>query len=200
MKPTFFFCTTALALIFLSVACSPFTKIYAEEEPGANLYQYYSYKWLPNNGILPGDPAQYRVSEQVERNIRDAVDAQMALRGYRLCDAGPDLLLHYHVVVQNRVYYQTEWECKDEHEARSRTHCRRVKPVYYREGTLMVDFMDAETGRQVWRGVAVGTIDQFNPDQLKKRIDDAVRQIFKKYPILPTPPTPAGEQRLGINH
>ncbi|MDX1912948.1 MAG: DUF4136 domain-containing protein [Saprospiraceae bacterium] len=188
-----------LAMPLFWHACSPFTKVYAEVEPGANLYQYYSYKWLPNNGILPGDPAQLRVSEQIERNIREAVDAQMGMRGYRLCDAGPDLLLHYHVVIQNRVYYQTEWECKDEHEARSRTHCQRVRPVYYREGTLMVDFMDAENGQQVWRGVAVGVIDQLQPDQVKKRIEDAVRQIFKKYPILPTP-TPSGEQRLGANY
>jgi hypothetical protein len=195
MKPTTLLPILLLAIPLFWSACSPFTKVYAEEEPGANLYQYYSYKWLPNNGVLPGDPVQYRVSEQVERNIRDAVDAQMAMRGYRLCDAGPDLLLHYHVVIQNRVYYQTEWECKDEHEARSRTHCQRVRPMYYREGTLIVDFMDAETGRQVWRGVAVGTMEQLNADQVKKRIDEAVRQIFKKYPILPPPP--ATEPSLG---
>jgi hypothetical protein len=177
------------AAMFALGGCSPFTRIYAEEEPGANLFQYYSYKWLPNNGVLPGDSPQFRVSDVVERKIRSAVDAHMGRCGYRLCDSGPDLLLHYHVVVQNRVYYQRDWECHEGSESHPRSYCQRVKPVYFREGTLILDFVDAETGNQVWRGVAVGAVENMSAAELDARIEEAVRQIFKKYPIKPMPNT-----------
>lgn len=175
-------------ILFAFGGCSPFTKVYSEEEPGVNLHQYYSYKWLPNNGALPGDPIQYKVGDDVESKIRSAVDIQMQHCGYKVCDSGPDLLLHYHVVIKNRVYYQRDWECDDApHEASQHAYCQRVRPVHFREGSLILDFMDAETGHQVWRGVAVGIIENLTPAEMNTRIEEAARKIFSKYPVKPQP-------------
>ncbi|HND90084.1 MAG TPA: DUF4136 domain-containing protein, partial [Saprospiraceae bacterium] len=191
MSHQFFrFFPAALLLVGLLSGCSSSMKVYHEEEPGANLFQYYSYKWLPNNGVLPGDPAQYRIADDTESKIRTAVDLHMQHCGYRICDSGPDLVLHYHVVVKNRVYYQRDWTCDEtQHEGASHAYCQRVKPVYFQEGTLILDFIDGETGNQVWRGVAVGIMEGLNTAEVDRRIEEAVRQIFRRYPVKPLPHT-----------
>lgn len=178
-----------LPLVALLSGCTPALKVYHEEEPGANLFQYYSYKWLPNNGVLPGDTDQYRIADETESKIRTAVDRHMQQCGYRICDSSPDLVLHYHVVVKNRVYYQRDWSCDDDktHEGVAHVYCQRVRPVYFREGTLILDFIDGGTGNQVWRGVAVGIMEGLDPAEVDRRIKEAVKQIFKRYPVKPLP-------------
>lgn len=173
--------------LFTFSGCASLIKTYSEEEPGVNLSQYYTYDWLKNNETPPGEPAQYPLSRHADGQIRNATDAQMQYYGYQRGEVEPDLLLHYHVVVANRVYLQHDWNCGYS-ETTQNSACHHVQPVYFREGTLIIDFMDTRTGRQVWRGVAVGTVENYAPAQWDAEIAHTIRQIFKKFPLKPRSP------------
>lgn len=53
----------------------------------------------------------------------------------------------------------------------------------YVEGTLFVDMIDVSKKQLVWQGRGVGTIDpDADPEKKEQRINNAVKQIFAKYP------------------
>lgn len=53
----------------------------------------------------------------------------------------------------------------------------------YVEGTLFVDMIDVSKKQLVWQGRGVGTIDpDADPEKKEQRINNAVKQIFTKYP------------------
>jgi len=171
--------------------CSTSLRVYSEEQLGVNLAQYYSYDWLDHQEVPTGTQVPYPLSYRAGDQIRSATDAQMQRYGYQCCDVAPDLHLHYHVIVENRVYFQQEWSCNTPEDMRL-GKCQRVQPMYFQEGTIIIDFMDAKTGQQVWRGVAVGAIENYTPAQWDAEVGEAIGRIFKKFPIRPLPQRPAG--------
>jgi hypothetical protein len=51
----------------------------------------------------------------------------------------------------------------------------------YTEGTLVIDFIDAQTRNVIWRGTATRVLD--NPDNPKVDVDSAVRKMLAEYPV-----------------
>ena len=177
----------ALVIVLLS-GCSPFTKVYSEEEPGVNLGKYHTYDWLRINTAREGYAGPEWLNSAAQEKIRNAVEAQMSRYGYKPCDEKPDLMLHYHLVVRNEVLYLRDWTCGGVFEGPGQyDRCNRVTPVHYREGTLILDFIDTKTGVQVWRGAASGVLENVSPEEADARIKAAVEAIFSKYPEKPLP-------------
>ena len=57
----------------------------------------------------------------------------------------------------------------------------------YEEGTLLIDFVDARTKQLIWRGWAVGVIENVgiiasDPEKAEKKISSAVRKILEHFP------------------
>ncbi len=48
-------------------------------------------------------------------------------------------------------------------------------------GTLLVDFLDGESKKLVWRSVVTRTLSD-NPQKMAKYIKKAVKKMFKKFP------------------
>ena len=168
-------------ILLLSFACSPVSKVNTETEPGVNLYQYTSFDWLDNQTSVHGNSGPQWLNERTEKSIRTAVESEMRKYGFSRCETNPDLMLHYHVVVKNEVFYIRDWWCDEESWAQY-GRCHRLKPMNYQEGTLIVDMMDAKTGNQVWRGAATGAMENVSADKADSRIQEAVRLILKKLP------------------
>jgi hypothetical protein len=177
-----------VAALFLLESCSPFTKVYSEEEPGVNLSKYHTFNWLNNATIPKGNSGPLWLTEATQAKIRTAVETQMSHFGFKPCDEKPDLMLHYHVVIKNEVLYVPDWSCGGVFEAPGQyDRCHRVQPIHYQEGTLIIDFIDTKNGNQVWRGAAVGVLNDMKPEEADARIQAAAEAIFKKYPEKPIP-------------
>lgn len=176
------------AIAMLNQGCSPITKVYSEEEPGVNFYKYRTYKWLDTKYIKKGNSGPEWLNERVENKIRSSVETQMGRYGFKPCDDKPDLMLHFHVVIKNEVFYIQDWWC-DEETGADFGRCHRLRPVNYQEGTLIIDLIDAKTGNQVWRGAAAGVLENLTPEKADARIEEAVRMIFEKFPEKPIPAT-----------
>ncbi len=173
-------------IMILFTACKPFTKVYTEEEPGVNLYKYSTYNWLNTPGMGKGNNGPEWLTKSSENAICNTVEGQLRRFGFSQCQEAPDLILHYHIVIKNEILYTINWSC-DEETLRRQGHCNRIKPVNYIEGTLILDFIDAQTGNQVWRGAVSGAVENLPPDQLDARIQAAVLEMFKKFPQKPIP-------------
>lgn len=177
------FALSCWALLALS-SCSPIYKVYSEEEPGVNFFKYRTFNWLDNKFVKRGNNGPEWLNDRAEQKIRSSVEHQMERRGFKPCDERPDLVLHFHVVFQNEVFFVQDWWC-DETIGTDYGRCHRLRPVNYAEGTLIIDFIDARAGNQVWRGAAVGVLEQVSAEQAEARIEQAVRLIFEKFPEKP---------------
>lgn len=174
--------------LLLQSGCSSVTKVYSEEEPGVNFYKYHTYKWLDTKYIKKGNSGPAWLDEHAENKIRSSVETQMNRYGYKPCEDKPDLMLHFHIVIKNEVFYIQDWWC-DEERGTEFGRCHRLRPVNYQEGTLIIDLIDAKTGNQVWRGAAAGVLEHLTPEKADARIEEAVRMIFEKFPEKPIPTT-----------
>lgn len=101
------------------------------------------------------------------------------MRGYRLTSEDPDLILHYHITVDNQSVVTTEpygyWY--GPYWTHMNTH------VYsYGEGTLILDLMERQTKTLIWRGWAVIEVGVIDPDNVDGLIKTAVTRIFRKFP------------------
>lgn len=170
-----------LLALFSASSCSPILKVYAEEEPGVNLYKYTTYAWLNTPAATQGNSSPEWQSQRTQGKIRSAVEGQMERYGFKRCDTKPDLMLHYHVVIKNEVLYVRDQWC-DEENWNWYGHCNRVRPMNYQEGMLIIDFIDSKTGNQVWRGAAVAVKEDLTQAQADSLIDKSVRLIFNKFP------------------
>lgn len=178
------FLILSISLLVGNNGCSSVYQAYSEEEPGINLYKYRTFDWLERT-LIEEDKVSLILSDSTEQKIRSAIEAEMARFRFRQCDVEPDLMLHYHVIVKNKEIYYLDWTCDDE-EWHKYGRCQRIRESNFREGTLIIDFIDTRTGNQVWRGVAVGAIENLSPGAVNQQIKDAVRLIFKKFPEKPT--------------
>ena len=187
-KTSFTLLSAIFSTIFLLESCSPFSKVYSEVEPGINLSKYHTYHWLDNTAAKAGNAGPEWLLGSTQGKIRAAVEEQLGRYGLKPCDEKPDLMLHYHVVIKNEVLYAHDWSCEGVFEGPGQYHrCHRVQPVHYREGTLILDFIDTKNGNQVWRGVAIGVFENLSPEQSDARIKAAAAAIFTKYPEKPIP-------------
>lgn len=175
-----------LSFLLMLQACSPWTKVYSEEEPGVNLYKYHTFNWLDNPSTKQGNNGAEWLTAGTQAKIRSAFEEQLNRYGFKPCTEKPDLLLHYHVVIKNEVLYVLDRSCEGQG-GDVYGRCNRVRPIQYREGTLIIDFIDAKNGNQVWRGAVVGVLENMQASEVDARIKAAAEAIFKKFPEKPIP-------------
>jgi len=168
-----------LILVLLVVdGCAPSMRVYTDFDREYNIRNYPTYTWAEDIELeVKNNPLYY--NELTDKRIKNAVNDQLNVKGYRLTTESPDLILHYHIVVEDRTeiqsdpygYYGPYW-------MRTRTYSYQ-----YKLGTLIIDFMDAQNKNLIWRGWAVSVLDQdFNPDKNEVRIRTAVTDILEKLP------------------
>lgn len=165
-------------LFLLFTSCSPFAKVYSEEEPGINLSRYHLYRWAEDDAGYKGPQT---LSAALQAKIRAALETELALKGLQEDTARAELLLHYHVVLKNEILYVQDLACM----VRGDNHygiCKPVRPVQYKEGTLILDMIDPTTKNQVWRGAAVSVLENLSVEAADARIKAAAKAIVKKYP------------------
>ena len=173
MKSLMFFLAAA-TLIFLA-GCSSL-KVASTTAEGSNLRQYNFYTLADTEeGFLPAiNPVQKsQIEKAIDREAR-AVSTSANNSGV----AGPDVLVSYFVLV----------DTKQDAEAYTNYYGRRrwqyaitdVTIREYKEGTLLVDFIDARTRKVVWHGSTSGLL---TPDSVKmeEKINHAVQAIFQQY-------------------
>jgi hypothetical protein len=159
-------------------------KVDTDHDPQANFGQYKTYAWAPEP-TPPSGPHPIVQNTLFEKRLKESVDSQLPSRGLRPAAPGeqPDLLIFHHAHTQNEIsstnsgvgmgYYGGYpwgfggyWGPSDVYE--------------YKEGTIILDFVDPKNQQLVWRGVASDAINPAgpSPDQIK----EAVKKMLAQYP------------------
>jgi hypothetical protein len=128
-------------------------------------------------------PTDSTVDSLSRDRVTNAINSGLVARGYSEVDADPDFLVAYHVGSQNKIEV-SDWGYV--YGRRAGYYGARVSAVdvyEYREGSLIVDIVDAKTHKLIWRGTARKVLDTNpTPEQRTETINVAVEKILEHFP------------------
>lgn len=117
-----------------------------------------------------------QLNQQVVKDIKDAVNRELAAKGMRKVSENPSFLIALHISKQLK---RDDWSLSDVRYGSYRTRL----PQVYEEGTMILDFVDPETKELLWRGSATAVIKSaLSPEQQRRRINEIVTKILDKFP------------------
>jgi hypothetical protein len=174
-------CALVLGTLLAGSGCSPI-KIQNDFDKDADFRTYSTYDWLENRpGYAGRSGASTEIAVSIDKIIRTAILTELDGMGYGQNTEDPDVIVIYHTGMADQIDVSA-WGYRYGH-AYWGWHGLGADVYAYREGTLIVDLIDAETMTLVWRGAAQSTIDDPpNIEKAEKTIPEAVRKMFKWYP------------------
>jgi Domain of unknown function (DUF4136) len=168
-----------LLLTFLfAFACAYAQDVHYNYDRGTNFSSYKTYQWV----YIPGGI----VSDQlIARDIKRAVDEQLAQKGLTRVEKDADLYVGYQAAVELEKSVDLwstgfgGWGGWGDRSVQGQTS---TVPV----GMLVVNLYDPARKQLIWRGDASKTIDlKKDPDKNYKILQKAMAKLFKNYPPPP---------------
>lgn len=171
--------TTVAGVALAVTGCAATMTVSSHVDRNLNFAQYRTYDWGPADALPTGDP---RLDKDpfFKDQVQGAVEKQLAVRGLELATGTPDLRIHYHAHISQRIDVNSV--------DRAYGYCSgddcRAGVTEYEAGTLVLDVMDARTNRLVWRGWAQNSVEDLldNPDRMARMIDEAVTRMLRQLP------------------
>jgi hypothetical protein len=174
---------TILAALALAAGCSSMSVNY-DYDVEADFSSYHTYRWH-ERATITRDGVKQRAPKGtlLDKRIRRAAEDHLGEAGLTADEQSPDLLVVYHIGVEGKIevinygysYYGYGWAYSG----------RRVDAYRYKEGTLVLDLVDAKTNQLVWRGFVTDTLDDGgarSPDEVESRLDYAFEKMLANYP------------------
>ena len=179
------FATSALALMLVTLAGCAATPRH-EFDQQANFSELQSFAWLEpeygKQGVGISDPVLD--SPLLGQRVENAVKSVLQERGYRLAEENPDFLVTYHTAVGEKERRSGSYMSLGYGRGHSPFFGTGIlldmTPRSFKEGTLIVDVVDAETEELIWRGWNDTILNQRNFDQ--QRVNETVRFILGAFP------------------
>jgi len=176
--------------VLLVVAC-------AEEKPalhtdidrGANFASYHTYAYVDPVGT---DKAGY--SSLTTLHFKQAIDAEMGMRGYQKVDSNPDLLVNFNANAVEKAdlrstpgssvtiaggYYGYRGGMYGAVPVYSSPD---VETVRYKVGTANIDIVDAREKKLLWTGTMEGKLTEEAMKNPQPAIESVVKQLFAQFP------------------
>jgi hypothetical protein len=144
----------------------------------ANFGAYLTYRWIDFKPVQVGD-------ELLDKDIKRAVDAQLAGKGLRRVDSGGDLIVGYQAGVSQEKQFDAigtggwapwggPWGWGNG---------GRVTSSTIDVGRLVIGLFDPATKQLVWRGSASQTLSiSKDPDKNYSKLVKAMAKLFQNYP------------------
>jgi len=176
---------TIVALVAIATlwGCGTSISTNYDYDVNANFETYRTYDWIPLPETPPGSArTAVQRNDLLDKRIRNAVDNSLKEKGLSLDKTAPDFLVVYHVGVQDKVQV-TDWGYR--YSDYYWGYGGREIDVYnYQEGTLILDFVDAQTKQLIWRGAGSTAVDDSgrSPEKSDQIINKVVGKIMSQYP------------------
>ncbi len=166
-------------LVALTAAACATMNVSSHMERGRDFSQYRTWAWGAADN-LPASDARFD-DAFVRDHLMGAVERGFSRRGLELGTEGAaDILVHYHANVTPRL---EEHQGSPDVGACYDGDCA-VRVLEREQGTILVDVLDARSGRLVWRGWAQMNMEGVfgHPNRLADRIETAVTAMFRRFP------------------
>jgi hypothetical protein len=173
----------AIAVLWLA-GCSS-VNITTDYDRSFDFASLKTYEWMSTstNTVTADQQAAMFQTSLVNKNIKNAVNANLATKGLKEDAANPDFFIVSHLGTEQKVNvtnygygYGARWG----------GYGGGVDVQQYTQGTLIVDFIDAKSKELIWRGVASGALAS-NPDpaEAQQKINDIIGAMLAEYPPAP---------------
>ena len=147
-----------------------------EYDRSTNFTVYKTYQWVDYKEWV--DYKAVQLSDHlIDRDIKRAVDEQLAGKGLRRVDTGGDLILGYQTATsQERQFDSLGW-------GPGLWGGRRITTSTIDVGKLVVGLFEPANKQLVWRGSASKTLNiSKDPDKNYRTLEKAMAKLFKNYP------------------
>ena len=172
-----------LCLTIVTGACSPIRSISYDYNRAVDFSGLRTYNWIP----IPTE-TQEKEALMLER-IKKAVNSHLEAKGFRITRGESDFLVatNFGQVEKLRVY---DWgypyyrsHRRDDYYDYGPYYGGRVSSFYYREGALVLDFIDTGSKKVIWKGVATVYLSKdLTPEKIDNIVDGAVERLLLNFP------------------
>ncbi|MHC4912727.1 MAG: DUF4136 domain-containing protein [Planctomycetota bacterium] len=166
-----------LTLLFVLItSCSTITVTY-DYDVEADFASLKTFDWWS----VPAEPGADELAVKLARN---AVNRQLQAKGFTRAAEYPDFFVALHGGKQTKLDIVDWGYSYGRHRPHGGYwHGRGIDAYEYQEGTLIVDFVDADTKELIWRGSARAVINpDRTPEQRSEKINEAVSKLLENFP------------------
>ncbi len=175
---------TVLAAFFFVITCAYGQEVHYNYDRGANFAAYKTYQWID----IPGGAVP---DQLIDRDIKRAVDEQLAQKGLVKVEKNADLYVGYQAIVDlekgvslsgssNNLGGWGPWD------GGWRTGSVQGQTSTIPVGILLVNLYDPGKKQLIWRGDCTKTIDlKRDPEKNYRNLQKAMAKLFKNYPPQP---------------
>lgn len=163
-------------LLFFAAGCSTVNvnNVNYDYDPEVNFTNLNTFKWLP-------DPISATRHGLVVNRIKTAVKRELESKGIVMVLDNPDFLIAIRGEKQLRTDV-IDWGYSYGRYGRY-WGPGEIDVYQYEEGTLILDFIDANIKELIWRGTVTGIVDPgLSPEKRTEKINKAVAKILEKFP------------------
>ena len=160
-------------IVFLTLLCAgtitPAQDVQYNYDRDTDFAAYKTYQWVER---------ERRIADQlVDKDIRRAIDGQLAQKGLQKVERGGDLYLRYQTAV-DREKQINAWSMGPRWSGMARANTSTVEV-----GTLVINMYDPAKKQLVWRGSVSKTLNlKKDPDKNYKNLEKAVAKLLRNYP------------------
>jgi len=156
--------------VLLATSTLVAAKVYVVHDPGVDFSGYKTYAWIS------GTPSTNPAGESL---VRSALDGALQSHGLNRVDRSPDLYVASHVTRgdQQQISIQTYGSSNERSEWELSENGPQDVPV----GTLIVDIVDAQSKKLIWRGTGTATLSE-KMSRNEKKLNKVLVKMFSEFP------------------
>ena len=156
-------------------SCATLTEdiiIETQADPSINYNTYHTYAWAGNAQIIFDAIGQWeQPTLDTDEEVKFVINRELRAHGLNQVTDNPDLYVFFVAGVDTTIL-----ELKENPNSENKVLTSVPKAA------LAIALIDGESGYTIWLGHAVGNVQpQQNIENIRKRIDYAVSEIFKSY-------------------
>jgi len=164
--------------LLLTTAASG-VEVHIDFDPAVDFSRFKTIGWLE------GTPAE---DEELERKIHASIERELVPLGIKEVREDPDLLIVTHASMDvEKEIDVTKFDYWPEYQGWKRPMAVSEETWDSTMGVLVVDLLDAESQKLVWRGIATGNVAK-KPERRGEKLDATMTKMFKGFPPRFKPP------------
>jgi hypothetical protein len=162
-------------IALVTTSCATVTgdiEIETQANPEINFNAYKTYAWAGSAKVVFDPIGQWeQPTLDTDEEVRFVINRELRAHGFHQVEKNPDLFVAFAAGVDT-----TALELKEDPKTQEKI------PTNIPKAALLIALVDANTGYVIWMGYAMGNVqEQQTIDNIRRRIDYAVSEIFKSY-------------------
>ena len=174
----------AVFILGFMVACATRLVVDYDYDTTYDFTKLKTYDWLPS-------PPGSQVEDLTEKRLMNAVDTQLAAKGYSRSTDAPDFLISLQgikkTIESGSVGVGTSIGVPVGGRGSMSVGVGKSKPRVKQEGTIVLDFLDRQSNAKIWEGTATAAVQpKSSPEEQQQRINEVIAQLLSHFPPQPT--------------